>query len=175
MESRGKGFQSGGDATSSFSSPSSSSCILSHRQLENLSLHKYSATGSTLLDPWMQKFWNWFLTKVPMTIAPNVLTLTGLIVNIVTTLILICYSPTARSEVRDKETREDVCCLCFIDCVCIACEGNPTVHKSSHHLMMMKMPRKPTVDTLKRRRERERASEDEIRAKYSLSLCVCLF
>lgn len=73
--------------------------VLSDAQLRRLGEHKYSSSGSTLLDPLMQRFWNWFVTKVPLSIAPNVLTVTGLIVNAVTTLILILCSPDAKHEV----------------------------------------------------------------------------
>lgn len=73
--------------------------VLSDAQLRRLGDHKYSSSGSTLLDPLMQRFWNWFVTQVPLSIAPNVLTVTGLIVNAVTTLILILSSPDAKHEV----------------------------------------------------------------------------
>lgn len=73
--------------------------ILSDNQLRRLIEHKYQSTGTTLLDPFMQRFWNWFVLRIPITIAPNVLTITGLLVNVATTLVLIFYSPDARQEV----------------------------------------------------------------------------
>ena len=74
--------------------------ILSEHQLKKLMEHKYSSSGTTLLDPVMQKFWNWFVLHVPTTIAPNVLTISGLVINVVTTLILMFYCPDARSQVN---------------------------------------------------------------------------
>lgn len=74
--------------------------LLEHKQLIKLTQHKYSSGGSTLLDPCMQIFWNWFVQKLPMWIAPNALTVTGLIINVLTTIILIYYSPDGRQEVR---------------------------------------------------------------------------
>jgi len=74
--------------------------ILSDHQLRKLVEHKYQSTGTTLLDPFMQRFWNWFVVKIPTNVAPNILTITGLLVNVVTTLILVLYSPDARQEVR---------------------------------------------------------------------------
>lgn len=76
--------------------------VLSDAQLVRLGQHKYSSSGTTLLDPLMQRFWNWFVNKVPLSIAPNVLTVTGLLVNAVTTLILILFSPDARHDVSDR-------------------------------------------------------------------------
>ena len=74
--------------------------LLSDQQLKRLSEHKYSSSGATLLDPWMQRFWNWFVTKIPLWIAPNLLTIVGLIVNALTTIILMVLSPDAKTEVR---------------------------------------------------------------------------
>lgn len=73
--------------------------ILTDGQLRRLAEHKYSSSGTTLLDPFMQKFWNWFVLRIPDSIAPNLLTITGLLINAVTTLILIIYSPDARHDV----------------------------------------------------------------------------
>merc|ERR1719442_327118 len=43
----------------------------------------------------MQKYWNWFVTLVPLWVAPNLITMAGLTVNIVTSLVLVTYCPTA--------------------------------------------------------------------------------
>lgn len=73
--------------------------ILTLQQLKRLGDHKYSSQGSTFLDPWMQKYWTWIVTKFPLWWAPNLMTLTGLAVNIVTSLILVYYSPDAKQDV----------------------------------------------------------------------------
>lgn len=73
--------------------------VLSEVQLKRLEGHKYSSTGTSLLEPYAQKFWRWLIDQVPMWWAPNAITLTGLIVNVVTTIILLYYSPDARREV----------------------------------------------------------------------------
>ncbi|XP_017132002.1 cholinephosphotransferase 1 isoform X1 [Drosophila elegans] len=67
--------------------------ILSAQQLRKLSEHKYSCTSASLLDPLLQPWWNWLVAQTPLWLAPNLITIVGLIVNVVTTLILICYSP----------------------------------------------------------------------------------
>lgn len=73
--------------------------ILSGDQLRKLAEHKYSSSGSTFLDPWMQKFWTWFVQKIPLWVAPNTMTIIGLLINAITTLILIYHSPDARQDV----------------------------------------------------------------------------
>ena len=73
--------------------------ILTEQQLRRLNEHKYSASGDTLLDPYMQKFWKWSVQQFPTWVAPNLMTVLGLIVNALTTLILIYYSPDAKAAV----------------------------------------------------------------------------
>lgn len=68
-------------------------------QLRRLEEHKYSSTSSSFLDPIMQKYWRWLVEQCPLTLAPNLITITGLMINIVTSLILCYYSPDARQEV----------------------------------------------------------------------------
>ncbi|RXG59413.1 Cholinephosphotransferase 1 [Armadillidium vulgare] len=72
---------------------------LSTDQLIRLEKHSYSCTNASLLDPIMQKLWCWLVNKCPMSLAPNLITITGLIINIITCLILIYYSPDAQHEV----------------------------------------------------------------------------
>lgn len=79
--------------------PVGGEAVLTEGQLKRLAEHKYSSSGTTLLDPFMQRFWNWFVLKIPDTMAPNLLTIIGLLINAVTTLILILYSPDARQDV----------------------------------------------------------------------------
>ncbi|GIX79105.1 hypothetical protein CDAR_45621 [Caerostris darwini] len=66
--------------------------ILSPIQLKRLSDHRYSSTGRTLLDPIVQPFWNWLVLKLPLWLAPNLMTITGLMMNIFTSLLLVFYS-----------------------------------------------------------------------------------
>ncbi|XP_039279157.1 choline/ethanolaminephosphotransferase 1 [Nilaparvata lugens] len=72
--------------------------LLSSGQLKRLGEHKYSYESVSLLDPILQPWWNWLVSKIPIWLAPNLITVTGLIVNILTTLILVWYSPDARAE-----------------------------------------------------------------------------
>ncbi|XP_037914033.1 cholinephosphotransferase 1 isoform X6 [Hermetia illucens] len=67
--------------------------LLSPAQLKRLTEHKYSCTSISLLDPFLQPWWCWLVSKTPLWLAPNLITIVGLAVNIITTLILISYSP----------------------------------------------------------------------------------
>ncbi|XP_066525661.1 cholinephosphotransferase 1 [Hoplias malabaricus] len=71
---------------------------LSVAQLRRLEEHRYSAAGSSVLEPICQVYWNWLVQQVPTWVAPNTLTITGLIVNVLTTLILVYYCPTGTEE-----------------------------------------------------------------------------
>lgn len=72
---------------------------LSAAQLRRLEEHRYSAAGVSLLEPPLQLCWTWLLQWVPLWMAPNSITLLGLAVNLLTTLVLISYCPTATEEV----------------------------------------------------------------------------
>ncbi|CAG5005913.1 unnamed protein product [Parnassius apollo] len=72
--------------------------ILNAAQLKRLSEHKYSCTSASILDAWLQPWWCWLVSKTPLWLAPNLITILGLLINIVTTLILVWYSPDARQD-----------------------------------------------------------------------------
>uniref|UniRef100_A0AAY5ERR8 Choline/ethanolaminephosphotransferase 1 n=1 Tax=Electrophorus electricus TaxID=8005 RepID=A0AAY5ERR8_ELEEL len=71
---------------------------LSQQQLAVLKEHRYSSTGKSLLEPCMQPFWCWLVGRVPLWMAPNLITVTGLLVNAVTTLALVYHCPTATEQ-----------------------------------------------------------------------------
>ncbi|XP_018432296.1 PREDICTED: choline/ethanolaminephosphotransferase 1 [Nanorana parkeri] len=71
---------------------------LSRHQLKRLEEHRYKSCGKSLLEPLMQGFWEWLVAQVPMWIAPNLITILGLVVNIFTTVVLACYCPTATEQ-----------------------------------------------------------------------------
>ncbi|KAG4068222.1 hypothetical protein HA402_008863 [Bradysia odoriphaga] len=72
--------------------------LLSGVQLKRLSEHKYACTNISILDPILQPWWCFLVSKTPMWLAPNLLTILGLFINVLTTLILVFYSPNAREE-----------------------------------------------------------------------------
>lgn len=84
--------------------------VLSDAQLRRLKQHKYSATSVSLLDPVLQCWWNWLVTQVPVWLAPNLITSLGLLVNILSSVILIYYSP---------DCKQPVSRFCFLWGACI--------------------------------------------------------
>ncbi|XP_060934426.1 cholinephosphotransferase 1 [Limanda limanda] len=71
---------------------------LSAAQLKRLEEHQYSAAGRSLVEPPCQVYWNWLVEQTPTWVAPNTLTIVGLMVNIVSTVVLVYYCPTATEE-----------------------------------------------------------------------------
>ncbi|XP_018572657.1 choline/ethanolaminephosphotransferase 1 isoform X2 [Anoplophora glabripennis] len=72
--------------------------LLSDAQLKRLSEHQYSCQSCSILDTFLQSYWNWLVSKVPIWLAPNLITILGLVINIITALILVWYSPDAKLE-----------------------------------------------------------------------------
>merc|ERR1719430_793226 len=72
--------------------------ILTEPELRKLKEHKYSSKCISILDPAMQKYWNWLVTLVPLWVAPNLITIVGLAINILTSVILMYYSPPATEQ-----------------------------------------------------------------------------
>uniref|UniRef100_A0A1L8DYA7 diacylglycerol cholinephosphotransferase n=2 Tax=Nyssomyia neivai TaxID=330878 RepID=A0A1L8DYA7_9DIPT len=72
--------------------------LLSTSQLKKLENHKYSCVSASFLDPILQPWWNFLVRSIPTWLAPNLITIVGLFVNIVTALVLILYSPDAKSD-----------------------------------------------------------------------------
>ena len=82
-------------------SPAASSPgLLTTAQLKNLDMHKYSCAGRSLAEWPLQMFWNWLVKFVPLWVAPNTLTIIGLFLNSLSTVVLFIYSPHASEEVR---------------------------------------------------------------------------
>lgn len=74
--------------------------VLNEAQLKRLSEHKYSAQCVSILDPCFQVYWRWLVEQLPLWLAPNTITISGLAINVLTSLILIWYCPQAKGEVR---------------------------------------------------------------------------
>ncbi|XP_028261077.1 choline/ethanolaminephosphotransferase 1 isoform X2 [Parambassis ranga] len=71
---------------------------LSRHQLKRLEEHRYRSAGRSLLEPLMQRYWEWLVARVPSWIAPNLITIIGLATNVFTTLVLVYYCPTATEQ-----------------------------------------------------------------------------
>ncbi|XP_057379785.1 cholinephosphotransferase 1-like isoform X1 [Daphnia carinata] len=72
--------------------------VLDTTQLKRLKEHKYSCTSSSVLEPLLQPWWNWVVQCLPLWLAPNLITITGLILNILTSLVLVYYNPDGKQE-----------------------------------------------------------------------------
>lgn len=71
---------------------------LSAGQLQRLKEHKYSSEGRSILEFIFQPFWNWVVTLMPLWVAPNLITILGLIINVATSTLVVLHSPQADSH-----------------------------------------------------------------------------
>lgn len=62
---------------------------LSPAHLRGLKDHKYTAEGTSITEVYLQPFWRWSVTQLPLWLAPNLITFTGLIINTLTCLAVI--------------------------------------------------------------------------------------
>ena len=74
--------------------------VLTEQQLISLKKHQYASEGTTLLDPLMQIFWRKLVEYCPLWVAPNLLTIIGLVINIGTSVLLMIETDGANEEVR---------------------------------------------------------------------------
>lgn len=102
--------------------------LLSDGQLRRLREHQYACQSVSILDKFLQPYWNWLTSKVPIWLAPNLITILGLLINILTALILVWYAlclnypqyePLMRSNFRyspdaKQEAPRWACALCGI-------------------------------------------------------------
>lgn len=65
--------------------------MLSPQHFHGLRDHKYKAEGRSLFEYFMQPYWNWLVLRVPLWVAPNLLTFAGLVVNVIASLAVILY------------------------------------------------------------------------------------
>jgi hypothetical protein len=73
--------------------------VLTEQQLRRLKEHKYASEGITLFDPFMQEFWKWLVEFCPLWVAPNLVTIVGLALNISTSILLMIETNGAKEQV----------------------------------------------------------------------------
>ncbi len=73
--------------------------VLTEQQLKRLKEHKYASEGITLFYPFMQKFWTWLVQFCPLWVAPNLVTIVGLALNIGTSVLLMIETNGAKEQV----------------------------------------------------------------------------
>ncbi|KAL3981659.1 CDP-alcohol phosphatidyltransferase family protein [Acanthocheilonema viteae] len=72
-------------------------CQLRVAQMDRLREHKYASVDISWLDEYcMKRFWEYVVQFYPMWVAPNVITMSGFFINLVTVLILACFSYDAK-------------------------------------------------------------------------------
>ena len=74
---------------------------LTAEKIEGLKKHKYAREGISFVEPYMDHFWWKLAGNVPLWVTPNLLTLTGLVINIASTLLLIILDLNAQGNVSD--------------------------------------------------------------------------
>ena len=74
--------------------------VLNEQQIKRLKEHKYATEGKTLLDPYMEEYWKWLVEYCPLWIAPNLLTIIGLVLHIGTTVLLMILTDGGKEQVN---------------------------------------------------------------------------
>lgn len=73
---------------------------LSKQNLDNLKLYKYSSVDKSLVSRYiLRPYWTWFLTLFPKSMAPNLITLSGLGFVLANVATLLYYDPMLRNGV----------------------------------------------------------------------------
>eukprot|EP00051_Salpingoeca_urceolata_P032994 m.18375 g.18375 ORF g.18375 m.18375 type:complete len:376 (-) comp5708_c0_seq1:308-1435(-) len=72
--------------------------IITPDAVQRLVAHKYKSSGQSLLDPALTGYWNFVVSLFPLWVAPNLITFVGLMINVITTVIMVYYNPTASDE-----------------------------------------------------------------------------
>jgi phosphatidylglycerophosphate synthase len=72
---------------------------LSPGQLSALSQYKYSSADYSALDKLLTPYWEWVVRQLPLWVAPNLITFTGLVIMLANAALLALYSPTLQQPV----------------------------------------------------------------------------
>ena len=80
--------------------------ILGPRHYHGLKDHQYKAEGRSILEYFMQPYWNWLVLQVPIWVAPNLLTFVGLVVNVVASLAVILCDTNGMGAVSHQHVGE---------------------------------------------------------------------
>lgn len=67
--------------------------MLSERALSQVAAYKYISGPSTPLDRLMNHWWNWSVELLPLWLAPNLVTLLGLLFMVAAAILVVFYSP----------------------------------------------------------------------------------
>lgn len=67
--------------------------VLSVRERANIATYEYKSGRYTVIDAGLNVFWNFVAEQLPMWLAPNLVTLTGLVLNFLSTAALVYHAP----------------------------------------------------------------------------------
>jgi len=72
--------------------------VLNRHQTQKLQQHKYNSVSLSVADAYLQPWWNFVVGLMPMWLAPNLITIIGLAINVFTSLVHLYFCPTATEE-----------------------------------------------------------------------------
>merc|ERR1712018_376851 len=72
--------------------------VLNRHQTQKLQQHKYNSVSLSVADAYLQPWWNFVVGLLPMWLAPNLITIIGLAINVFTSLVHLYFCPTATEE-----------------------------------------------------------------------------
>lgn len=82
--------------------------LLTQPQLEGLKTHVYRSQGISLIESLvLKRFWRWLVSFLPLTVAPNVITFSGFLIAMATSLAVIFPDLNAEGKVRKGEEQFD--------------------------------------------------------------------
>lgn len=67
--------------------------------LKHLDFYHYKSGKYTWLDNALQPYWNYVVSLVPLTVAPNLITFIGWLLVLSATLIMLCYDFTFKNNI----------------------------------------------------------------------------
>lgn len=74
--------------------------VLNPSQLQRLKDHKYRSEGVSIIEEYLLvPFWNWLVELIPLWVAPNLLTVIGYVVTVVTSLLIVLQDMNAEGKV----------------------------------------------------------------------------
>ena len=71
---------------------------LAEKDLKNLDVYVYHSAEYTLVEKTLNPFWTWFASCFPDTMAPNMITLIGLLINITASFTVLFNDPTLEGK-----------------------------------------------------------------------------
>ena len=85
--------------------------VLTPIQLEKLKDHKYRSEGGSLIEYYvLQHFWEWLVVRVPLWVAPNLITFVGFCFSVMCTVFTAVADPNGQGLVSYNDIIElDIC------------------------------------------------------------------